>query len=78
MNLPFELMEIIYYLSDIDHQLIFRKLFPPNSFRSKKIIIDSILSSKLSNLYSIQIHKYNHFKSLKINLLQHNLLQQHL
>ena len=75
MILPFELIEIIFYLSDIDSQLIFRKLFPPNSFITKKLNININLYQRLSNLYLIKIHKYNHFKSLKSNLLRHNLLQ---
>ena len=75
MFLAFDVIEIIYYLSDIDNQIVFNKLFPRNSFLIRKIHIDKNLYCLLSNLCKIHINRYNHIKSLKFNLTSHILLQ---
>lgn len=75
MFLPFEIVAIIYYLSDIDTRLIFNKLCPTNSFLSRKLYVNKNLYLLLSNLYRIRINKYNHIKSLQSNLSSHFLLQ---
>jgi hypothetical protein len=75
MYLPFEIIDIIYHLSNIDTQLVFNKLCPINSFLFKKINIDKNLYHLLSNFCKIHINRYNHIKSLKFNLTSHILLQ---
>lgn len=75
MILPIELIHIIYYFSNIDTQLNFRKLFPYHTFIVKKLTPNVSLSQNLSKLMIIHLNKYKHLKSLRINLQQHNLLQ---
>lgn len=75
MSLSFDIIEIIYYLSDIDTRFVFNKIFPINSFLFKKLHVDKNLYYLLSNLYRIRINKYNHIKSLQSNLSSHFLLQ---
>jgi hypothetical protein len=59
MVLPFELIEYIYFYSDIDTQLLFHKIFEYHSFRAIKLNIDKQFLRVLENLVSIHCIRYN-------------------